>query len=244
MKKEDYKRVVSSFKADNAFETRLRQRVLKVSGTKTKNTKPLYRRPITILAAICIIVFITGIPMLQNIFGKANTQATSKSINSESHSSIFSGFMLTAYAASSEQVSLTGNFRKDTVPTILTPGAEVMLPEYSPLMSSVPGLPFVINCSAAKDNEFVADEIQVTVDKGKILLWDQNSGAIEDKEKSVVCKVGETIYWSPISSGSSVKDETSMKLRAMKDGKEVGTKIIVIKALDSIIGKYSATASK
>ena len=133
---------------------------------------------------------------------------------------LFDGFTIRTYAASGEEIALSAN-------------AVIPLKEYSPLMNSVPGIPFIMPAIGME-----ADEIQVSVDKGALLTWKAPDGMVEDKGNTYKCKSDETIYWSPLSKDGTLTTQSKVVVSALKNGKERVRAEIAIKQIG--ISKYSA----
>lgn len=106
------------------------------------------------------------------------------------------------------------------------------LPQYSPLMSSVPGLP--IRISAEK-----SDRILITTAEGSLLTWTAPASAVEDNGKTLQIRSGETVYWSPppgTFSGSVV-----LIIEEYQNNRVAGSSRVTIRSTDQ--NTYTATAS-
>ena len=69
---------------------------------------------------------------------------------------------------------------------------KILIESYSPLMSSVPGMPFEISYEGA--------EINISVDKGNILYWDgskKGDSKVYNQGKNCTFNDSHKIYWSP-----------------------------------------------
>lgn len=97
------------------------------------------------------------------------------------------GFSVTAYAAADGQM-LAGDYAESLEPRAMEPGVILQLPRYSPLMSSVPGYPFLVRGSGT---------IRVTAQGGTLLRWAPPAGQVEDLGTAADCRDGDTIYWAP-----------------------------------------------
>ena len=246
MKDNKYKRVVMNFKADKNMEGRLKQAILK-SKPGNYSKRFIYIKAAALIALTCIFVIISfvGLPLLLATEGTNNPNyVNSSDITNQPlvKNSIFSGFTMVAYAAEAEGKSLTENYNEETIPTLLEPKIEVLLPMYSPLMSSVPGLPFTIGFKEAKENEYVADEIRISVDKGTFNTWNVSDFIVKDKGKTVSFIDKETIYWSPIgeiNNSEITVGDTIITVTAVKDGQEIGSQTITI-IQNEEFGNYAA----
>ena len=132
-------------------------------------------------------------------------------------------FIVTAYAATESGSALTVNYLSETVATELKPNVEVNLPFYTPVMSSVPGFPFIITTS----DETLKTSVQV--DNGRLLKWDRKIGIVTDL-KTVTLENGETIYWSPFDESfeNKVADKATITVTATDGLKNYGTQTINI----------------
>jgi hypothetical protein len=243
MKKQDYNRVVSNLKADSGLEDRLRRKILSIDDREYATGGLSFKRQFVTLAMTCavVLVIVFGIPFVPDV---RNTAPREGADTPADKVPVFSGFVLTVYAADNTDSVLSPTYDRDTTPVELTPDAEILLPEYSPFMSSVPGLPFTIGYREAGENEAAADSININVDNGEILTWDRKGGTVENKGKSYSCKAGETIYWSPLAEGSIAKGGAVITLTAVKNNEEAGTQKFLIKALDDSGTRYSASIYK
>jgi len=137
------------------------------------------------------------------------------------HRRPFSGFILTAYAANEEGGSITANFMSEATSIILQPNVDVLLGAYSPLMSSVPGLPFRFN---TEDD----CEIEVSVDTGILCRWDIQNGIVTQCGKTTSCAKGEILYWSPLTENKEPIENAVITVTATDKGKTVAEQTISI----------------
>jgi len=172
-----------------------------------------------------------------------NDNSENKNPISTAKEPVFSGFVLTVYAAEVEGTNLSVNYKEDAISTVLTPKVEVLLANYSPLISSVPGLPFSFNFNDSDSGSLKPDSIKVTIDYGELLTWNTETGIVNFEGKSISIQTGATLYWSPLISinGDEVVEKAQIAVTAMKDGKEIGKQTIYITEID---GDYYATVGE
>ena len=106
---------------------------------------------------------------------------------------LFSGLVLTVYQAKGGEGYLPADYAELTEKQVLTPGVSVPLAKYSPLMSSVPGLPFTVDI--AGEAEHVS--VKISVNQGELNEWDRETGVVTSGGQLLSISPGETIYWSP-----------------------------------------------
>ena len=154
-------------------------------------------------------------------------------------SAAFSGFVFTAYRPARGTEYLNADFEEDAEQLVLTPYVEVLLGEYSPLMSSVPGLPFTVGLPDGSS----ACVIRVSVGGGALYEWDQATGIVTQKGNTAEIAMGGTIYWSPvISEGGADISSATITVEAVEDGVIVGRQQIVITCDEQ--GYYYAMAGE
>jgi hypothetical protein len=153
---------------------------------------------------------------------------------------VFTGFVFTAYRPTGGSEYLSVNFEEEAEQLTLNPDVKVLLAKYSPLMSSVPGLPFTIDIPGASD----VDTIRVSVDGGALCEWDQATGVVTQRGASAEIAVGGTIYWSPFGEDAdpgSLTDIT-MTVEAVSDGAVPGRQEVHI--IQDETGCYYAVAGE
>lgn len=128
-----------------------------------------------------------------------------------SEKTVFASFVITAYAA-------------DGTPVEMKPHVQLPLGKYSPLMSSVPGLPISIAAEGA-------DAIAVTVTEGSLSLWSPPASKVINKGKSMTAASGTKLYWSPLNDQTPANKSTVLVI-AYKNNKEIGRRSIEIQAVD------------
>ena len=226
MDKKDYQRAVSTIKPDDNMKERLSHRV--ASKTKPDRRNVIWGRIAAAFAMICTVFVIAlclsdknnqGLDLPIADSGNLTTPVT---LSPEPTESISNFFIVTVHAS-------------DGTPTLLIPDVEVELEAYTPLMSSVPGLPFVIG----EKNEEQMTTIEVSVDNGQLLTWGID-GVISNHGLAYTCIGQETLYWSPLNGETVIMDETRMILTAVDDGQIIGRKMLVIRYIDGDIPLYAA----
>lgn len=149
--------------------------------------------------------------------------------NTAGDSSDFTGFAIIAYTIEENNKEyLSANYLNETASTVMEPNVKILLARYSPLMSSVPGLPFTFNIT---DKSIEIDSITVSVNSGNLLLWDaqEDDGAVQDCGAEYICNIGETLYWSPLDeTENSIVSNATIIVTAIKDDKEIGHQTINI----------------
>ncbi|MBH5320346.1 hypothetical protein I6N90_21370 [Paenibacillus sp. GSMTC-2017] len=138
--------------------------------------------------------------------------------------SLFSGFVVTAYAA-------------DGAPIVVKPNIDFPLGQYSVLMSSVPGFPITIACK-------YADQIKIKTTEGQIIKWNTTDTKVRVQGKEATVQSGETIYWSPLVNGDSshvAATESRIEITAFKERKKLGSAAIQIKSDEHFMFKGKLT---
>lgn len=164
-----------------------------------------FKKTAALMAAACAIILLA-------VFGASFLQ-------SGSEKAVFPSFVITAYAA-------------DGTPVEMKPHVQLPLGKYSPLMSSVPGLPISITAEGA-------DVIAVTVTEGSFALWSPLASKVILKGKSLSVASGTKIYWSPDRTPETIAKKSSVSVIAYKNNKEIGRRSIEIRAVDDFF--YSGT---
>lgn len=179
---------------EEALDTPIR--TSQTSNMKMQSKSRLFpRKLITAAAMLCIGLGIGYVT--QNVLPdtpSAPQQISQKPTSTpDKKSSIFSPLTVTAYAAErSDNTFDEGVTLPENVPIVLS--------EYSPLMSSVPAMPF----SFSYEKESTDGEIHFVVradPMGSLQKYQQLSGIWElaEESKSLECKPDEKIYWQPSS---------------------------------------------
>ncbi|SEW39678.1 hypothetical protein [[Clostridium] fimetarium] len=235
---------------------------------KTFSMKKVYK-PLAVcllLAVVFYVLLFKGGNIMQNHSAYPETQVQNdnpknKNPISTAKKQVFSGFVLTVYAAEVEGTNLSVNYKEDAISTVLTPKVEVLLANYSPLISSVPGLPFSFDFNDSDSDSLKPDSIKVTIDYGELLTWNMETGIVNFEGTSISRQTGDTLYWSPLiplngneeiegnleyegaSQGvqKGVVEKAQITVTAMKDGKEIGKQTIYITEID---GDYYATVGE
>lgn len=141
------------------------------------------------------------------------------------HRQSFGGFVLTAYAA--EENGVTVDFTSEDTAVILQPNVDVLLGKYTPLMSSVPGLPFKF-CAADHCG------MEVSVDKGTLCRWDSENGSVTQCGQTTSCAEEEILYWSPLTEDGETVENAVITVIAKDEGRIVGEQKMYISSKDFI----------
>lgn len=202
--------------------------------TEAVSYKPKRKRIPTVFkwiaAAACFSLIISTFTVIPALLNDNKEIPTFPNENTHpSHS--FNGFVLTAYAANSEDYRLTENVIADAHTVVMQPHVEILLGKYTPLTSSVPGFPFKFD---AEDNY----EIEVSVENGTLCRWDRNTGVVTNCGKSTAYIKGEILYWGPMSDNGNIEKNSTITVAALYNGDIVGKQEISITANDSFF--YSA----
>ncbi len=199
-----------------------------VSYRPKRNRIPTATKWIAVAACVTLIISVlTAIPAflhedgIMPVFPDENTH----------NDYPFNGFILTAYAASDEDYTLTENVIADTNAVVMQPHVEILLGKYTPLTSSVPGLPFKFDVEGRY-------EIEVSVENGSLCRWNQDTGIITNCGNSTSYNKGEILYWGPLLEDGNIENTSTITVVALYNGKIVGKQNISITADDSLF--YSA----
>ncbi|MDE6853037.1 MAG: hypothetical protein K2J67_11250 [Lachnospiraceae bacterium] len=176
----------------------------------------LSRQQIAAVAMVCIGIGIGYtvqyvLPDDTSIYVAEKPTTTPKNKNG-----IFSSLTVTAYAAErSDSSPEEGVSLEENVPTILS--------QYSPLMSSVPAMPF----SFSFQDETASEDIHFTVSAntgGILQKYQQSDGIweITEEDYCLTCEPDEKIYWQPlIDSPSSNKINQDEQIDVEQDDSQV-----------------------
>lgn len=222
--------------------------LLKLDSNKSYRRKRRIMKKIFIpIAATLALAVLFYIKLLNDQEPILNNDAIIQSENSikTDVEAKFNGFILTAYAAEKENSYLATDYKENSIATVLTTQAKVLLAKYSPLLSSVPGLPFTFDLNINDNNALEVDNISVATDSGELLTWDTASGVVTNNGISLNCQPGDTLYWTPFITNENANledsykagEETHITVTAMKDGRKIGKQIITITETD---GDYYA----
>ncbi|MCH4887650.1 hypothetical protein EZV73_08700 [Acidaminobacter sp. JC074] len=182
------------------------------SNIKRLNIYKKYFKQVAAIASMFVIVF----------FGISNIMTND-----------FDGFIIAAYAAEDENQFLSPSYIEHAVATELKPSVEVLLPKYSPMMSSVPGFP--LHFGAVSDEV----DIKISVDGGTILNWDS---LISEHNADEVIDQNKTWYWAPYSYDiDEISEHSVITVSAFDSGKLIAKQELYIDLVD---GFYRATVSE
>jgi hypothetical protein len=156
---------------------------------------------------------------------------------------VFHGFVFTAYGAKSGSDYLGANYAEDAEKRIITPDVKILLPKYSPIMSSVPGFPFAADITDDDKAGQCADAVRVSVDSGLLNTWDRGTGVVSSEGKSAAMALDEIFYWSPIFDGeAAAAKRITITVEAVSGDTVVGRQEIYI--IQDELGSYYATAGE
>ena len=230
MKPEDYNRLVSNIEPDKNLENRLKHRL----SQKISAKKHRHRRWPALAAGGLALLVILCLPLFSGPYapGEPAVSSGQAAILPERSPSSALRLQLVAYAAQKEDDVLTGNYETQGTATLLTSSTEVLLPQYSPLMSSVPGYPFTFGATGPSTLQ-----LQISVTEGELVRWENNQ--IISLGQSTCVSPNETLYWSPIDQQQPV-DIAVLTVTAMDGENVLGKESILIQATDTL-GHYTAT---
>ena len=137
------------------------------SSTLNKKQSFIMKNKKLIIAISMCLLFVLGVKIINSSF------------NNE-------GLIIKAYAEENF------NLENDDSYVEMKLNTKVLIESYSPLMSSVPGMPFEISYEGA--------EINISVDKGNILYWDgskEGDSKVYNQGKNCTFNDSHKIYWSP-----------------------------------------------
>ncbi|MDF2671281.1 MAG: hypothetical protein K0R67_3587 [Paenibacillus sp.] len=203
-----YRDGMNEIQADEALKEKMIREIRASRSSRSKGAAPFptLRKASVVLGVACILTWIAafGLPLLQNIGSDPSMPGQARPF--------FSGFVITALAA-------------DGTPVEVKPNVTFPLGQYSPLMSSVPGFPIRIVVEEA-------DLIQLRVTDGNLLSWTPPNFQVRNKGRETDIRSGDTIYWSPLtgSSDSPIATNCTIEIKAFKNNKEMGTRIIEIRS--------------
>jgi len=121
--------------------------------------------------------------------------------------------------------------------TVLQPGVSIVLNEYSPAQSDVPGFPFIISVPE-HSTDINADGIRIDVDAGTIITWNPPDYTARKRGKTYILSSGETIYWSPLDGQGEAIPRCEMTVTGYTSEEEAYTQKIVISQTEDY--KYNA----
>lgn len=223
MDRNDYNRIVSRLTAPQELKPRIREKIVSAGIGRGKKRK--FKKPI-IAACAAFTLLLTGF-----------TGLYIRTVRNGSDSQCLA---LTVYAADNASDVLTSDFKKDSRPTLLKPDIIVNMPEYSPLTSSVPGIPFKVDIKNVKNSKGI--KVKLTVCGGNIVTWDSPCGSTHIKGKNYVCGLGETVYWSPLNGGAVAKGKTVITAAELNEGRTIARQRIIVETADGT--HYTAELEK
>lgn len=120
----------------------------------------------------------------------------------------------------------------------LQPTVEIGIEEYTPIMSSVPGYPFVCK------GENIASVV-FSVDNGGLLLWGPDDFRVKPQGKEVTVESGISVYWSPLTNTQDLPTTATITVTInMADGKTYSQQISIYQTDESGFHYYKARLIK
>lgn len=207
------KHVFESFSPPEERKQEIYESIMK--GQKSEREKGKLPFPVKLVYAMgaCLILAALAAALLSGPAGESPAsspgsdityQASRPSENSATpapteKSSVFNGFVLTAYTSAKGAEYLGASYAEENKKAVLTPDVKILLAKYDPSMSSVPGYPFTVDITTEAD----LDAITVSADAGTLCKWDRETGVVSPEGYITSIGKGETIYWSPIGNGTT-----------------------------------------
>lgn len=152
----------------------------------------------SLLISISLFVLGCSASNSQNQNNQKNTSSENSSlIATTNKEAVFKGFVLTTYTVNSEVSHIDANNMEGADKQVLTPETKILLAEYTPAMSNVAGLPFIVDITGDDKDGHYIEVINVYVDSGKLNRWNRETGVVSSGGQSTTIDIGETIYWSP-----------------------------------------------
>ncbi len=180
------------------------------------------------LAASFILVLAVCIPTLLHNSNFPNQKKPSIVSNSSiSNTSEMKGVVVVAYSPKMSGQTITANYINETLPVEMKPDISVVLPSYSPLMSSVPGFPFEFKTKVTDGTRASDYDMEISVDNGSLISWNINTGEIIDNAKLYKGKSKETLYWSPLNK-QEIAENAEICVTINKNKKKIFSQIITI----------------
>lgn len=250
MRNNNIKDIFESFSPCDAQKQKIYQSVVQSQKAKHERTnlgmgaKLAYLLAASlILAAIAVITFIKPADNSNNTpytpdHAHMNQAASSNGPAAADQKIEFEGFVLTAYSAKDDALCLTADYLTTSEKSLLTPNVKVLLAQYTPIMSSVPGLPFTIDLHSGIGNTGI-EAIIVSAENGHLNKWDKETGIVSSEGQTATIDIGETIYWSPLTN-HAISD--AITIEAISADSVVGRQTILITMDES--GYYYAQASE
>ncbi|MFF2092184.1 hypothetical protein [Paenibacillus sp. NPDC058174] len=204
---------MNEIRADHSLKQAIINKCETTASTSQNTKQVIYSR--FIMAGVsCLVLF------LLLIGGRLIFQNGDK----DNPTALFSGFIVTAYAA-------------DGASLVVEPNIDFPLGQYSLLMSSVPGFPITI---ASKN----ADRIKVQSSEGQLILWNPADSKVIHLGEQAAVKSNDTIYWSPLVEGDQLRSVATsgiLQITAYKGDTKLGSSTIEITSDKQ--GKYTGKLS-
>jgi hypothetical protein len=250
MRNKNIKDTFESFSPSEEQKEKIYKSIINRPGSKDKKIGPHFRTKLAYSLLACFILITAAAILLTcpnnngdvSLIEPDNTQYNQTGIPSDKRA-VFKGFILTAYAANGETSFLSANYMKETERTVLTPDVKVLLAQYTPAMSSVPGIPFTVDIAGNDKDSRRIEAIDVSADSGDLIRWDRDTGIVLSEGQSAAVDAGETIYWSPICGGDTADIKVvTISVEAISGSAVIGRQAIYITQDEQ--GFYYASAGE
>ena len=171
----------------------------------TKN-RISYNKKIAFVASFVLILAVCIPTLLRNSSFLNQKEPSDVSNSSISNTSEMKGVVVVAYSPKMSGQTITANYINETLPVKMKPDVSVLLPSYSPVMSSVPGFPFEFKTMMTDGTSTSDYDMEISVDNGSLISWNINTGEIIDNAKLYKGKSKATLYWSPLNEQEIVEN--------------------------------------
>lgn len=122
--------------------------------------------------------------------------------------------------------------------------------EYSPAMSSMPGIAILSNFTGK------VDKIVYSVDSGNFLTWDLETEIVSEPSKKIELTKNKLVYWSPLEKGSDkIANQAEVTVTLLEGSKTIeerqihiqngdGTKMYTVVPMDNVVISKSISSQR